>query len=96
MLRTLELALLEVKHLQAREGVPQFTWAKQELRIRGPAEALVAQHEGLVDDHPALIQRSGEVREKRPMQIICNNDRAELAPGERPRTAVLQVRCNKI
>src|SRR5688500_16578513 len=49
-LGALHLALLEPEDLKVLESFAQLARAQQEIGIGRPAEALVAQHEGLVDE----------------------------------------------
>src|SRR6185436_1428888 len=89
--RTGDLALLEGENRQGSERFPQFTRPEQEIRGGRATETLVADHEGLVDEHSALAQRIDDRVEQRPVQIVGNDDRAEALTGERPGIAGLQV-----
>ena len=53
-----DFALLEGDDGQRRKGVEQFARAQQEIGVARPPEALVAEREGLVDQHAARRQRA--------------------------------------
>src|SRR6185503_14270165 len=90
-----DFAFLESEHFQCGEGVAQFPGPKQEIRVRRPAEALVADHERLVDEHPALRKRIRDRLEERAVQIVGNDDAAEALTCERPGGAVLEIRLHE-
>src|SRR5687767_13825824 len=56
LLRPLDRPLLERHHRQRAESVQQLSRAQQKIGIRRLAVLLVAHHEGLVDQHCALVE----------------------------------------
>src|SRR5690349_22264780 len=90
-LRPRDLPLLESQHLQRRKGLPELPGTQQKRRVRRLAEALVAEHECLVDQHPARRKGLRQPRKKRPVQIVGHHDGPEAVLLQRPRTAVLQI-----
>ena len=92
-LRFCDLAAHVGQHLQAVRGgeLEQFAGAEQEVGVARLAEALVADAEGLVDQHAARRQGAGQVRKQRTMQIVGDDDAVERASAEGPGRAILQV-----
>ncbi len=62
----------------------QFAGAQQEIGIAGATEAFVADGEGFVEQNAAGRQGAGQGRQKRPMQVIRNDDAGEKLAGQRP------------
>ncbi len=89
--RRRDAALLEGDDGQAiDEGGQQLARPQQEIRVRRPAEALVAGHEGLVDQRPAGGKRRRQRRQQRPVQVIGDDDPV-IALAEAPGAAILEV-----
>src|SRR5512134_3596966 len=64
-------ALLERHDRQAAApGIRELVRPQQEVRIRGPAVALVPLHEGLVDQYPAGREARGKRVEEGPVEIV--------------------------
>ena len=74
-----------------RQSIPhhiqKFAGAQQKFRIGRLAEALVADHEGFIDQHPVVLQRVEQHRQERAKQVIGDDNPVELASAIRPRTA---------
>src|SRR5690606_3002117 len=52
----------------------QLTRAQQKKRIAGLAVALIAYHEGFVDQHAAFVQAIDEQRQQGAMQVVGNDN----------------------
>ena len=59
--------------------------------LRGPAEALVTEGEGLVEKDPTGLQAVHQRHEQRAEQIVRHYHRIEAAPGERRGAGAFQV-----
>ncbi len=63
----------------AARRLQQFSRAQQEIRIAGPAIGLIAVRKGLVQQHAAGFDRGHNVAEKRPPQIVDDQDGGKAA-----------------
>ena len=89
----LDLAVLVSDDPQsAAKLLEQLAFAQQVRRIARPTITLIAAGEGFVDQHPARRQATHQLREQRPVEVIGHDDAGELAPLQRPRRAVLEIR----
>jgi predicted amidohydrolase len=61
------------------------------VRIAGPAEAFVACHERLVEQHTARLDGVQQRIHQRPMQVVGHHDRAEAPAGQWPGATVFQI-----
>jgi hypothetical protein len=91
LFRPLHRALLERDDRERAKCLEELPRPQQEVGVRRSSVALVAGHEGFVDQHPAFVEALDEAREERPVEIICNHDRGETLSRPRPGTAVFQV-----
>lgn len=74
----------------AAKDLQKFVRPQQVVRVGRTAEALVAAHEGFVDEHAARRQRRGEQWQAGPEKVVRHDDAVEGLPGKRP-GAGLQV-----
>jgi predicted amidohydrolase len=73
------------QHAQmVRDGIEQFTRTKQEIRVAGFAERLVAQRESLIDQQPARRHGVNDCRKQGPVEVVGHNDRFELPCAQGP------------
>ena len=75
----------------AAHQLEQFAVLQQELRLARPPEALVAFHEGLVEQHAARRERAEQRGEERAMQVVGDDHGAERAAGQGPGRSVLEI-----
>src|SRR6185312_16858107 len=68
----------------------QLTGPQQEIGVGGTAEALVAEHEGLIDQHALRGQRRCQMRQHRAPEIV-RDENAVIAIAKPPGAAVLEV-----
>ena len=81
-----DASLLERDDREPRaRHVEQLAVAQQELRVRRPAEALVAGRERFVQQRAVVVKLREQMREQRPMQIVGDDDRIERLAREWPR-----------
>jgi hypothetical protein len=82
-------------HAQPDGRAQQLPGSQQELRVGRPAEFFVPDHERLVEQDAALLERGREMRKQRPVQVVGNDYGGKALTGERPGIAVLQIGLNK-
>jgi len=72
------------------DALEEFMGAQQERLVTRLAEALVTNHESLVDQYATMVQRGQQQRKAGTKEIIGHHDRIEMATGIGPR-ALLQI-----
>jgi hypothetical protein len=79
------LHILERNHSHpASDPFQQFAGPQQEFRIRRFSKALISRGESFVNEQALRRQRVDDARKQRPVQVIRDNDRVELATRKRP------------
>lgn len=79
-MRRIDFAFFERHHVQtAPHHFEQLTRPQQEVRIAGLAEALVAEHEGFINQHPAFADGIDQQGQQRAMQVVGDDNAVELA-----------------
>src|SRR6185312_5310634 len=69
-----DLALLERGDVEPLADLAELARLQQKVGVARPAEPFVADRERLVDQHPARRQRTDDIRQDRPEQIIGHDD----------------------
>ena len=77
------LPLLERDHGQRLEYIEELARMQQKIGVSRPPEPLVAETEGFINENPSRRERLHDVREQRPVQVICHDD-ARISGAERP------------
>lgn len=81
----LDFSLLEGDDLQpAARELEQLVAAQEKIGIRGPAELLVAHHEGVVEEHAAVDESGEQQRKQRSVQIVHDDNPREASFGIGP------------